>query len=155
MADYNNNEEKKAAENTKNQAVEGIEKAEQARKIKKWVTRAIAVAKIISVGMIIGAIMAVTTFFVASEEEIDRNRFNTVISATEQAFGDGAYNTIIFLDEEGRYRVSYGGETGRDAIESILEDNGMTFENFTEDELDCLYSCLRAEWATSYPNLGQ
>lgn len=77
-------------------------------------------------------------------------------SAKEAAIGDDALDKILYVeDEDAKYKINYDGKTGKEAIEAILEDNNMNFEDFTDEEIECLYKCLKAEWATTYPNLGE
>lgn len=154
MANYNN-EEKAKKENLGQFAEKAIEKVEKAEKIKKWVTRIIVASKIIGIGIVLGGLVALITFFAGALDFIDWDTYTKGISAKAQAVGTDSYGKIITLDEDGKYKISYDGKTGKEAIEAILYDNDMNFEDFTEEEIECLYKCLKAEWATTYPNLGQ
>lgn len=60
---------------------------------------------------------------------------------------------ILQIDGD-RYKIAYGDKTGREAIEEALDDNDFPFDRFTDSELDVIYTCIKAEWATIYPNLG-
>lgn len=154
MADYKNEENKAKEKNLGQFAEKAIEKAEKAEKIKKWVTRIIVATKIIGIGMVIGGIFALTTFLAGAIDYNDWDTYTKGISAKSKAIGEDAYGKIITL-EDGKYKIEYDGKTGKEAIQSLLEENDMNFEDFTEEEIECLYKCLKAEWATTYPNLGQ
>jgi len=154
MANYNN-EEKAKKENLGQFADKAIEKVEKAEKVKKWVTRIIVASKIIGIGIVLGGVVALITFLAGALDFIDWDTYTKGISAKSQAVGTDAYGKIITLDEDGKYKISYDGKTGKEAIEAMLYDNDMNFEDFTDEEIECLYKCLKAEWATTYPNLGQ
>lgn len=155
MADYNNEEKKIKEKNLGQFADKAVENIEKAEKIKKWVTRIIAASKVIGIGMVIGGILALTTFLASALDYLDWDTYTKAISVKANAIGEEALEKNILVIEDGKYKISYDGKTGKEAIEAILEDNNMNFEDFTDEEIECLYKALKAEWATTYPNLGE
>lgn len=154
MAEYNNEEKKAKEKNLSQFSKSAIEKVEKAEKAKKLVTKIIISTKIIGIGMIIGGVFALTTFLASAINYNDWDTYTKGITAKSDAVGDEALGKIINLDD-GKYKINYDEKTGKQAIETILKENNMNFEDFTDEEIECLYKCLKAEWATTYPNLGQ
>ena len=112
------------------------------------VTVIIAIAKVISIAMLMGIGFAVLAILAGAVDFNDLDRNSKATSAKETAIGNEALDTILTM-EDGKYKISYDEKTGREAIEAILEDNDMNFEDFTDEEVECLYKCLKAEWATT------
>lgn len=109
--------------------------------------------------VIILASLLSTVFLAAAIYFNDWDTKTKAVSAKEKAIGNEALGKIITLEND-KYKISYEDEngdnkTGKEAIESALTDGDMNFKDFTDEEIECLYKCLKAEWATTYPNLGQ
>ncbi len=138
----------------------GIEQLNDKAEEKAKKERIKKIIKIIGIkGIAIGIVIAITAgllsvvFFAAALDFNDCDTKTKATSAKAEAFGDEALDTILTL-ENGSYKINYDGKTGKDAIEAKLEDANMNFEDFNDNEINCLYNCLKAEWATTYPNLG-
>ena len=111
------------------------------------------IKKIVPVVVLAGSILL--TVFLAVAVYLDNLKTKVkATSAKEVAIGNEALNTILTVDD-GKYKISYNEKSGKEALEEILEDNDMNFEDFNNQEIECLYKCLKAEWATTYPNLGK
>ena len=109
--------------------------------------------------VVLASSILATVFLAAAVYFDDLDTKAKAATAKETAIGNEALNTILTM-EDGKYRIKYKGKngeevTGKKALEEILEDNNMNFEDFNNEELECLYKCLKAEWATTYPNLGK
>lgn len=151
MDEENKNNIDKVNKSTIEKGQEAYKKAKKIKNIK--VTVIIAIAKVISIAMLMGIGFAVLAILAGAVDFNDLDRNSKATSAKETAIGNEALDTILTM-EDGKYKISYDEKTGREAIEAILEDNDMNFEDFTDEEVECLYKCLKAEWATTYPDLG-
>lgn len=149
-------EDKQYKEKMKNTANKFSEAAKDKAKkeiIKKVIT-VLGVKGVAILILVITAISFLTVVFFAAAIYIEGlSRKEEASTAKEAAIGNEALNTILTM-EDNKYKIIYNEKAGRDAIEEILEDNGLEHEDFTSDEIECLYKCLKAEWATTYPNLG-
>lgn len=143
--------------------VEKLSDAAKDKAKKEIIKKIIAVIGVKGVAIIILAILAcsiLAVVFLASALYLDDLDINAkATSAKETAIGNEALGKILKM-EYGKYKIEYTDETGevvigKEAIKSILEDNNMNFEDFNDEEIECLYKCLKAEWATTYPNLGE
>lgn len=133
------------------------EKAEEKAKkeaIKKIITIIGVKGVLIIILIILISSLLGVVFFAGALEIKDVSTKDKATSAKNQAIGNDALDKGLLQLDNGKYKISYDGKTGIEAIESILEDNDMNFDDFTEEEIECLYKCLKAEWATTYPNLG-
>lgn len=133
------------------------EKAEEKAKkeaIKKIITIIGVKGILIIILIILISSLLGVVFFAGALEIKDLTTKTKATSAKNQAIGNDALDKGLLQLDNGKYKISYDGKTGIEAIESILEDNDMNFDDFTEEEIECLYKCLKAEWATTYPNLG-
>lgn len=134
---------------------------EKAKKevVKKIITVLGAKGVAILILVVIGITWLTTVFLAAA---IQWNDLVTKIKATAaktKAIGEEPLDTILTI-ENGKYKIKYKNKdgkevTGKEAIKAILEDNDINFEDFSDEETECLYKCLKAEWATTYPNLGK
>lgn len=134
---------------------------EKAKKevVKKIITVLGAKGVTILILVVIGITWLTTVFLAAA---IQWNDLVDKIKATEaktKAIGEEPLDTILTI-ENGKYKIKYKNKdgkelTGKEAIKAILEDNDINFEDFSDEEIECLYKCLKAEWATTYPNLGE
>lgn len=130
---------------------EAVEKFQKVKNIK--VTLTIMAAKAVAILMLVFCGFFAFALIAGAVKHIDLDEYIKTINVKEQAIGEEALDTILTL-EDGKYKINYNGKTGTEAIREILEENGMKFESFTDEEIECLYKCLKAEWATTYPNLG-
>ena len=155
-------ENKQYKEKMKNSAEKFSEAAKDKAK-KEIIKKIIAVIGIkgiaIIVLIVIVASLLATVFLAAAVHFNDLDRKSKATSAKTAAIGNEALGKIIEM-EDNKYKIKYTKETGeevtgKDAIKAILEDNDMNFEDFNDEEIECLYKCLKAEWATTYPNLGE
>lgn len=158
-----NEQLKQAKENVKKAEKEMIKKAVK-EGIKKGFVKIIAmlgpegVAIVVLVAIILAIVLGGTIFLAGAVYYVDWDTNGKAVEAKQQALGDEPLGKVITLDE-GKYKIEYEGQdgvkVGKDAIYTILQENGMNFEDFTDEEIECLYKALKAEWATAYPNLGQ
>ena len=148
-------------EKMKNTAKEFSEKAKDKAK-KEVIKKIISVIGIKGVAILLAVVFVSSILgiiFLAAADYL--NDIDSKVKATRaklEAIGEEALDTILTM-EDGKYKIKYKNKdgkevTGKEAIKQTLEDNGMNFEDFTDEEIDCLYKCLKAEWATTYPNLG-
>lgn len=152
MDEENKNNIDKLNKTTMEKGKEEYEKAKKIKNIKT--TLIIAVAKAISVVILIGIGFGVLAILAGAVNLNDLDRNSKASTAKEKAIGNEALDTILTM-EDGKYKISYDEKNGREAIKAILEDADMNFEDFNDEEIECIYKCLKAEWATTYPNLGQ
>lgn len=150
-------EKRQYDENIKN-GQEKLSDAAKDRAKKEAIKKIIKIIGVKGVAIVVIVIIATSilaTLFLAAAVYLDDLDTKTKASKVkETAIGNEPLDTILAM-EDGKYKISYNEEAGKDAIESILEDADMNFEDFNNEEIDCLYKCLKAEWATTYPNLGQ
>lgn len=150
-------EEKRQYDESIKNGQEKLSDAAKDRAKKETIKKIIKIIGVKAVATIIIIVLAgslLTAVFLAAAVYFDD--LDTKIKASkvkETAIGNEPLDTILTM-EDGKYKISYDEETGKEAIESILEDADMNFEDFNNEEIECLYKCLRAEWATTYPNLG-
>ncbi len=116
----------------------------------KEIAKGIAILILIGIA---GTILA-TVFFALVVYFDDLDTKAKAATTKETSIGNEALNTILTI-EGGKYKISYNEKSGKEALEEILADNDMNFKDFTDEEIECLYKCLKAEWATTYPNLGE
>lgn len=155
-------ENKQYKEKMKNSA-EKLSEAAKDKAKKEIIKKIIAVIGIkgiaILVLIVIVASLLATVFLASAVYFNDLDTKSKASSAKTAAIGNEALGKIIEM-EDNKYKIKYTKETGeevtgKDAIKAILEDNDMNFEDFNDEEIECLYKCLKAEWATTYPNLGE
>lgn len=155
-------EDKQYKEKMKNTTQQFSEAAKDKAKkeiIKKIVTVLGAKGIAILILVVVGASLLTTVFLAAAVYFDDLDTKAKAATVKEKAIGNEALNTVLAM-ENGKYKIKYknneGKEvTGKEALQEILEDNDMNFEDFTDEEIECLYKCLKAEWATTYPDLGE
>ena len=66
----------------------------------------------------------------------------------------------ILKVDDGKYNIYYKNSqdrefTGLDAIKERLREANFNFEDYNSRELECIYTAIKAEWATTLPNLGE
>ncbi len=157
-----NEEDKQYKEKMKNTVNKFSEAAKDKAKkeiIKKIVTVLGAKGIAILILVVLASSILATVFLAAAVYFNDLDTKAKAATVKEKAIGNEALNTVLAM-ENGKYKIKYknneGKEvTGKEALQEILEDNDMNFEDFTDEEIECLYKCLKAEWATTYPNLGE
>ena len=157
-----NEEDKQYKEKMKNTVNKFSEAAKDKAKkeiIKKIVTVLGAKGIAILILVVLASSILATVFLAAAVYFNDLDTKAKAATVKEKAIGNEALNTVLAM-EDGKYKIKYKNKdgkevTGKEAIKSILEDNDINFEDFSDEEIECLYKCLKAEWATTYPNLGE
>ena len=154
MADELKKKHDSAMNETGANFAEKVEDAE--KKAKKWmkIIKNIAIiAKVSLVLIILISVIGLVVFLAGALEIKQDDKKTKAADAKNEAIGNEALGKVLEIDGN-KYKITYNGKTGREALEYLLDDYNMNFSDFTEEELDVLYKCLRAEWATTYPNLG-
>lgn len=145
---------------TKSSNTSALEKAKNAKKKKdnaENLVKTIKNIKNIKIYLIVGAVVIALIFIMiilaGAYYFLDLDSKDRTVTVVNNAVGNQALGKIIEMDSN-KYKISYNGKEGTDAIKELLKENDMNFNDYTKEEMNILYKALKAEWATTYPNLG-
>ena len=129
------------------------EKKENAEKAIKIIKTIISSKVLLIISAIVIALFLILIILAGSYYFLDLDSKDITISVVNNAVGSQALGKIIEIDND-KYKISYDGKEGTDAIKKLLKENNMNFNDYTKEEMDVLYKALKVEWATTYPKLS-
>lgn len=154
MDEEKNNEYKSKMQETGANFAEKVDDAEKKAKKIKTILKILGLkGTLITIVIVLISTILGTVFLAGALNIKYKDKKSKASTAKTEAIGKEALGKILEIDGD-KYRITYDGKTGREALEALLSEYDMNFEDFTEEEIEVLYKCLRAEWATTYPNLG-